>query len=95
MTENNFRDFIKDLKENNPAKFLEILPELVAGSFANKLPQLGFSQEISKQILITNKKDIDKKLRSGYNLTNIGMGAIIFIVGSVFASNYKKSKKEE
>lgn len=92
---NNFREFIKDLKETNPAKFLEILPELVTGSFASKLPQLGFSPELSQQIMEVNKKDIDKKIRSSYNIYNVGIGAIIFIVGSVFASNYKQSKKEE
>lgn len=89
------QDLSLKLKNQNPVKFLELIPDLVTGIFMEKiLPTSGVFNQGTKVLLENKKKSIDNKLKSEYNLPKICFGGMIFIVGSYLANELSKNKKQ-
>jgi hypothetical protein len=83
------------LKKNNPAKFLEVVPELLGGMITEKLTNAGiFDNNFSNKVKAELKKDIDKSISSPYNMKRILIGGLIFLMGQ-YAINRTKSNNLE
>lgn len=98
---NDLRTLSREIKEQNPVKFLELLPDLMTGVFLEKiLPVVGLPKGEINTIINDSKKNIDNKLKSKYNLYKVGLGGIIFLIGNYLATeisskNQKLITKEE
>ncbi|HDK42272.1 MAG TPA: hypothetical protein ENG87_02750 [Candidatus Pacearchaeota archaeon] len=73
----------EELKKKNPAKFLELAPELFALSTIDKLPLNGILQALKINI----EKTIDKKLGRKYNMIDIILGAGFIYLGRHILKN--------
>jgi|GEM_PF-4509312 len=95
------RTLSREIREQNPIKFLELLPDLMTGVFLEKiLPLAGIPNHEINNIIDGSKKNIDNKLKSKYNLYRVGLGGIIFLVGNYLTTelsskNQRLINKEE
>lgn len=91
----------REIREQNPIKFLELLPDLMTGVFLERiLPVVGIPSKEIITIIDNSKKNIDNKLKTKYNLYRVGLGGIIFLIGNyltteISSKNQKLIKKEE
>ena len=86
------KNLIKKLKTENPAKFLELIPEITFSAMLEKMASLNVFGNLSGEIYDEIKKDIDMKLKSGYNIHKIVLGSLIFLIGRHLTAKHSSKK---